>query len=557
METIQINQLLQGINTQLLNRPSPLTLEEKENLKEEIESQLLKILNLKINPVRVYNFFSDLLSNYLFNSEQDAGLLQPINEGDSQEIKDLKNKINKELTQFMDLADSSELTRSSAINLRDSTIIKIIEINGILESSFKLFTDAENNLWRILNISNFVFEPSYSFVIKRDDPPNIKKLKEYINLDLFILQKGLEDYQIDQVNRLNTVSLIYIYHKLLEKFKEFVLNSPEGVFVDVFLKKVIWKNSLPADFDNLYNSVKNTEETSILNELTTENLHFLNELGIELPVEYMPTIQSDDTSDLLSLYASRTNESVITNPQFEEDMSSDSESDLDVVSTESVEPFKKELCKESFITLENYTEKEYNQMLSFYLNSDKPSCITKEELLETIISDLERYIRDPNDPENIPQNIMCISTPPENPKTPSHYITGFTSKPTSKIFVKIPYKFNDSMSFYVTLGSFLNAITLPPQEWFAVPLFGGKRRRLSNLGGFYGESMNHGQIPGFKLYKLFKRNEIGVKATEDISDYPLLFYQSDSNLVSFDTQKENLSLVKMVYHTINFFLNLS
>lgn len=566
METIQINQLLQELNTHILNRPTPLTLEERENLRQETESRLLKILNLEINPVRVYNFFSDLLSDYLFNPETEGisrsnSILQPINANDPQEIKILKERINEELNKFMEIADSSDVTRSSAINLRDSTIFKIMEINNISESSFKLFTDAETNMWRILNISNFVYQPSYSFVIKESDTSDIKKAKENINLTLFILEKGLEDYENDSLNYLNTICLIYIYDKLLQKFANFISESTDGPFLDIFLKQIIWKNSLPEDFNNLHNSVKNLDQ-SIIDELnfTDENLKFLNELGLDffdLPVRPIRI-------------RSQTNESVITEPpKFEEDIISDSDFDIDItsISSNDSEPFKKELCKESFITLENYTEKEYAQLLSFYLTKDDfqsyyklPSCLTKGELLETVISDLEKYIRDPSDPENIPQNIMCISTPPENPKLSIHYITGFTSKPTSKIFIKIAYQFNDSMSFYVTLGSFLKAITLPAQEWFAIPLFGGKRRRLSNLGGFYGESMNHGQIPGFILYKLFTRKEIetskNLTASEDLSDYPLIFYQdlSMSQTISFETQKNELSLIKMVYYTINFFL---
>jgi hypothetical protein len=55
-----------------------------------------------------------------------------------------------------------------------------------------------------------------------------------------------------------------------------------------------------------------------------------------------------------------------------------------------------------------------------------------------------------------------------------------------------------------------------------VPLFGGKKRRLGNLRGTFGIGMNHGQVPGETIYKLYTKEEVdaGVQAINLNSDFP-------------------------------------
>jgi outer membrane protein assembly factor BamB len=57
--------------------------------------------------------------------------------------------------------------------------------------------------------------------------------------------------------------------------------------------------------------------------------------------------------------------------------------------------------------------------------------------------------------------------------------------------------------------------------WYALPLIGGKKRRIGNLSGTYGINMNHGQVPGFQVFKLFSREDIktGVRVEETLADY--------------------------------------
>ena len=54
----------------------------------------------------------------------------------------------------------------------------------------------------------------------------------------------------------------------------------------------------------------------------------------------------------------------------------------------------------------------------------------------------------------------------------------------------------------------MRIICRPETNWYALPLYGGKRRRIGNISELYAQSMNHGQIPGYIVYKLFTKDEI-------------------------------------------------
>lgn len=146
-------------------------------------------------------------------------------------------------------------------------------------------------------------------------------------------------------------------------------------------------------------------------------------------------------------------------------------------------------------------------------------CISRQELIEWISSDINVLP---------PTNIMSIYTSPSDP-SPSNLETGFTSKPTKRYIIRLP-----PSNFYITLGSAQRIFNEPHREWFALPLFGGKRRRIGNIFGYYGSSMNHGQVPGEIIYKLFSLNEIqnSVIVKETLDDYPIPFDISITDISS-------------------------
>ena len=177
----------------------------------------------------------------------------------------------------------------------------------------------------------------------------------------------------------------------------------------------------------------------------------------------------------------------------------------------------KTICRNdtSVITLEEYDN--LNDLYTIYRQNregeffEKGECGTKSELRDYLNSDID---------QEIPSFFMAIGN---TPKLQRDLLTGFTSKPTGKIVVRLP---ND---MYVTLNSVKKILKEKNHtKWFALPLYSGKRRRIVNLKGFYGIGNNHGQIPGFIVYKLFTGSEIKNKVIvrEGTEDFPS-FYLHD------------------------------
>lgn len=164
----------------------------------------------------------------------------------------------------------------------------------------------------------------------------------------------------------------------------------------------------------------------------------------------------------------------------------------------------------------------------------KAICITIEELTAFLRSDMH---------SDTPTNIMSIYSRPRIPDT-----SGIGSYPSGKIVIKLP-----ANNLYVTFGS-VKRVLLEHKNatntvWYAVPLFGGKKRRIGNIRGFFGVSMNHGQIPGFVVYKLFSPNDIhdinGIVGKESKNDWPGFLVNAAvklSSIINVDSQFTDLLL---------------
>lgn len=184
------------------------------------------------------------------------------------------------------------------------------------------------------------------------------------------------------------------------------------------------------------------------------------------------------------------------------------------------------------ITTYPFTKNEMDDIITIKLQNslnkfDKGTCLTRNDLVNQLFSDLRSNLSTPNvDPFiDSPSSVMAIWTTPSRANSKEELASGFTGHPTGKLVFKIPL-----CEIYVTLGSAKRLLHSFENDWYAVPLFGGKRRRIGNLLGVHGSSMNHGQVPGFVIHKLFTRNEIksGVTGIDDRSDYPLSLYIHDS-----------------------------
>ncbi len=179
--------------------------------------------------------------------------------------------------------------------------------------------------------------------------------------------------------------------------------------------------------------------------------------------------------------------------------------------------------KESVITLMPYETTDENVLFTVKVQNangkfTRGSCMTKDELKQTIAADKASDTSD---------FIMSIYTTPKKEKD---YLSGFGGKPTRKLFFRLP-----SNGIYVTIGSIKRILNQPHKVWYALLLFGGKRRRLGNINGYFGASMNHGQVPGFLVYKLFTKDEIKQRVVvQDTNDDYLTHFSQFNELVPLD-----------------------
>jgi hypothetical protein len=222
----------------------------------------------------------------------------------------------------------------------------------------------------------------------------------------------------------------------------------------------------------------------------------------------------NDTESIIESYYDEDSD-VYTNISSESDSIIDDKSEL-----------LSKCLNDSPVTLSNYDETDLNDLFVIYVPNKqgkfiKGSCLRRDELKDVLKSDLD----------TIPSYIMSIYKTPSSNRT-DDLLTGMTGKPTGKIIVRIP-----TNQIYVTFGSLKRILSIANKEWYALPLYGGKSRRVGNLGGIYGSSMNHGQVPGFQIYKLFTKHDIenSIVSEEKPDDFPHVY--------QYDTMKSLFELV--------------
>jgi hypothetical protein len=146
---------------------------------------------------------------------------------------------------------------------------------------------------------------------------------------------------------------------------------------------------------------------------------------------------------------------------------------------------------------------------------ERGECMTRE-VMNSILESEEESVNSwnsENPVDNTPQNVMALWSSPKDGN-----VAGFGGQATGKFVFKLPNL------MYITLGSLKRVMKeRNVQEWFALPLYSGKKRRVGNIYSVFGVSMNHGQLPGYRIYKLFTKEEIrqGVEVKETRDDYPL------------------------------------
>lgn len=167
---------------------------------------------------------------------------------------------------------------------------------------------------------------------------------------------------------------------------------------------------------------------------------------------------------------------------------------------------------DSPVTLSPYDSDDTNELFVIYLKNNQGhfvngSCLRKDEMRQFLASDKN---------EELPLSIMAIYKKPSS-NNPKDLFTGLTGKPTGKLVVRLP-----TNNIFITYGSIKRVLDSTNKHWYALPLYGGLPRRIGNLGGIYGSSMHHGQVPGYIIYKLFTKEEIeaNTMVIETHDDFP-------------------------------------
>ena len=220
-------------------------------------------------------------------------------------------------------------------------------------------------------------------------------------------------------------------------------------------------------------------------------VEFLVERGANNLGEALIRARSNRHLKVIEFLAERVNEEDSNN-------FSDIKSDADSILNENLS-----CTNVDVITMENYKTDSNDVFTIYYLNNQNQftsnSCVSKSEMREYLKAEINTD----------PSLLTTIWKGGDE--------TGVGGKPTLKFIIKLPPN-----NVWVTLGSFDKMMNSSIKNWYLLPLYGDKRRRI---GYKYGMSANHGQIPGSKIYKAFTKEEIlsGVICKESISDYPLYF----------------------------------
>lgn len=160
------------------------------------------------------------------------------------------------------------------------------------------------------------------------------------------------------------------------------------------------------------------------------------------------------------------------------------------------------VCK-SMVTLDDFTPQD-KDIISVRVYDHTTGtfgighCIKKEDIRSMLASDL-------NNPE--PKYIYAIyKRRPDTRLSSRETVAGHGTLPSQNLVIQLNV---GTIVLYVTLGSIRTAMDSKIKTLFAVPLYGGKRRRIGNLHGrMTVVGANHGQVPGFVVYKLYTKSEL-------------------------------------------------
>lgn len=161
------------------------------------------------------------------------------------------------------------------------------------------------------------------------------------------------------------------------------------------------------------------------------------------------------------------------------------------------------------VTQYNYTQEEWSDLVSIkQLDSNgkfkRGHCISindfKESIKRDLITSREEFTR-----MNY-KTIFSIYKLKNKNLSENDLKRGLGTRPTKTLLFLLNLP---SGSLFVDIESAYKLVNNKTKELYALPLFGGLRRRVGNLKGSLMEiSTHHGQIDGYKIYRLLTRSEI-------------------------------------------------
>lgn len=161
------------------------------------------------------------------------------------------------------------------------------------------------------------------------------------------------------------------------------------------------------------------------------------------------------------------------------------------------------------ITQYNYTQEEWTDLVSIkQLDSNgkfkRGHCISINDFKESIKRDLINSREDFNKMNY--KTIFSIYKLKNKNLSENDLRRGLGTRPTKMLLFLLNLP---SGSLFIDIESAYKLVNNKTKELYALPLFGGLRRRVGNLKGSLMEiSTHHGQIDGYKIYRLLIRSEI-------------------------------------------------
>jgi hypothetical protein len=211
------------------------------------------------------------------------------------------------------------------------------------------------------------------------------------------------------------------------------------------------------------------------------------------------------------------------------------------------------LSCQDIATQYNYTQEQWSDLVSIkQLDSKGKFKLSQCTSINNFKESLKRDLITSNEKFNIMdyQTIFSIYELKNKNLSKGDLMRGLGTRPTKTLLFRLNLP---SGTLYIDLESAYKLIHNKTKELYALPLFGGLRRRVGNLKGSLMESSTvHGQIEGYKIYRLLTKNEI---ENEIEIDFELQLITEIQYLLQF-AYKEGETDKKMISNVTNNIINI-